>query len=85
MDSPEDDPEPFDEVITSGNAGPTALLPGDVDAARYALCEELELCRETVVLPIVTDGLSGLATVAAVRGDLDRAARLAGYALADTR
>jgi hypothetical protein len=34
-------------------------------------------------VPIVTEGLFGLATVAAVRGDLDRAARLAGYALAE--
>jgi hypothetical protein len=70
-------------VITSDNAEPTALLPGRCRPG--TLREELELHRETVVLPIVTEGLFGLATVAAERGDLDRAARRADYALADAR
>jgi hypothetical protein len=43
--------------------------------------ERLELVRELVVLPMASEGLRGLAAVAACHGDLDRAARLHGAAL----
>ena len=62
--------------------GLAALLTGDTDAARDAFREELRLCRELVVLPYASEGLRGLAAVAAVRGDLHRAARLVGAAAA---
>jgi hypothetical protein len=65
-------------MLLRGNAGLAALLTGDTDAAHEAFREELRLCRETVDLPFAFEGLIGLAAVAAVRGDADRAARLAG-------
>jgi hypothetical protein len=71
---------PYMQMVTAGNAGLAALLTGDVDAACDDLCQELELCRETVVLPIASEGLFGLAAVAVSRGDLEHAARLTGAA-----
>jgi hypothetical protein len=56
------------------------LLTGDTDAASNAFREELRWCRELVVPPFVTEGLLGLAGVAVVGGDADRAARLVGAA-----
>jgi hypothetical protein len=64
-------------MLLHGNAGLAALLTGDTDAAHEAFRDELRLCRETVELPFASEGLIGLAAVAAVRGDADRAARLA--------
>jgi hypothetical protein len=52
----------------------------DTDAARRAFREELEFCRETVYLPYAREGLLGLAAVAAIDGDVQRAARLVGAA-----
>ena len=69
-------------MLVHGNFGLAALLTGDTDAARDAFREELALCRELVVRPFATEGLLGLAGVAAVRGDIDRAARLVGAAAA---
>ena len=65
-------------TLLHGNAGLAALLTGDTDAAHEAFREELRLCRETVDLPFASEGFIGLAAVAAVHGDADRAARLAG-------
>jgi hypothetical protein len=62
-----------------------ALLTGDTEAAEDAFREELRLCRELVVLPFASEGLEGLAAVAAVRGDDHRAARLLGAAAEDRR
>ena len=73
---------PFSWMLVQGNFGLAALLTGDTDAARDAFREELALCRELVVRPFATEGLLGLAGVAAVRGDIDRAARLVGAAAA---
>ena len=73
---------PYLWMLLRGKAGQAALLSGDTEAARQAFREALELCRELVVLPFVTDGVAGLAAVAAVRDDLDRAARLTGAAAA---
>ena len=76
-----DDPSSW--MILRGNFGLAALLTGDTDAARDAFREELRLCRELVVLPVRRPKASlGLAAVAAVRGDVDRAARLVGAAAA---
>jgi predicted ATPase/class 3 adenylate cyclase len=69
-------------TLIRGNAGLTAVLTGDTDGARRAFREELEFCRQTVYLPYAYEGLLGLAAVAAVDGDLQRAARLTGAATA---
>jgi hypothetical protein len=73
---------PFSWMLVQGNFGLAALLTGDTDAAHDAFREELALCRELVVRPFATEGVLGLAGVAAVRGDVDRAARLVGAAAA---
>jgi hypothetical protein len=69
---------PYLWMLLQGNVALTALLTGDSDAARAAFDEELRLCRELVALPFASEGLAGLAAVAAVRDELDRAARLYG-------
>ena len=69
-------------MINSGNAGLAALLTGETDTASHAFREELTLCRETVVRPLVFEGLRGLAAVAVVDGDDKRAATLVGAAAA---
>src|SRR5215217_7367411 len=69
---------PYQRMLLGGNVALTALLTGDTDAARSAFDEELRLCREIVALPFASEGLAGLAAVAAVRDELDRAARLYG-------
>ena len=65
-------------MLVHGNFGLAALLTGDTDAAGHAFREELQLCRELVVPPFACEGLLGLAAVAVVQDDIDRAARLAG-------
>jgi predicted ATPase/class 3 adenylate cyclase len=67
-------------MMVRGNAGLVAVFAGDTDAARRAFRDELEFCRETVYLPYACEGLLGLAAVAAVDGDVRRAARLVGAA-----
>ena len=67
-------------LIVHGNSGLAALLTGDVDAARRAFRQELMLGRELVIRPIASEGLVGLAGVAAAFGDVHRAARLVGAA-----
>jgi hypothetical protein len=69
---------PYLSMMLHGNLGLAALLTGDPDAARQAFRDQLELCRELVVPPVSSEGLLGLAAVATVRDDLDRAARLSG-------
>jgi predicted ATPase/DNA-binding SARP family transcriptional activator len=69
---------PYLSMQLHGNLGLAALLTGDPDAARQAFRDQLELCRELVVPPVSSEGLLGLAAVATVRDDLDRAARLSG-------
>jgi predicted ATPase/class 3 adenylate cyclase len=71
-----DDPSIW--MLLRGNVGLAELLTGDTDAARRAFREELRLCRELVDRHYVSEGLRGLAAVAAVHGDLNRAARLVG-------
>lgn len=67
-------------MLLRRNAAPTALLTGDTNAARAAFGEELRLGRELVALPFASEGLAGLAAVAVLDLDLDRAARLHGAA-----
>jgi predicted ATPase len=75
-----DDPSIW--MLLRGNAGLAAVLTGDTDAAREEFREELRLCRELVDLPYASEGLRGLAAVAAARDDLHRAARLVGASAA---
>jgi hypothetical protein len=67
-------------TINSGNIGLAALLTGETDTASHAFREELTLCREMVLRPVVFEGLRGLAAVAVVHGDANRAATLVGAA-----
>ena len=73
---------PYHSMTLCGNLGLAALMTGDTERATHAFREELTLCRELVVLPLASEGLNGLAALAAVRGEDDRAARLAGAAAA---
>jgi predicted ATPase/class 3 adenylate cyclase len=70
----------FERMINSGNLGLAALLTGKPDSASHAFREELELCREMVVRPVLFEGLRGMAAVAVVHGDDTRAATLLGAA-----
>jgi predicted ATPase/DNA-binding SARP family transcriptional activator len=70
----------FERMINSGNLGLAALLTGETDAASRAFREELTLCRDMVVRPVMFEGLRGLAAVAVVNGDAKRAATLLGAA-----
>jgi predicted ATPase/class 3 adenylate cyclase len=72
----------FEQMMISGNAGLAALLTGETDAASRAFREELRLCREMVVRRVVFEGLRGLAAVAVVDGNDERAAMLVGAAAA---
>jgi hypothetical protein len=65
-------------MLLRGNAGLAELVTGDTDAARDAFREDLRLCRELVDRHYISEGLRSLASVAAVDGDLHRAARLVG-------
>jgi tetratricopeptide (TPR) repeat protein len=67
-------------MLLQGNAGVAALMTGDIDAADQRFREELRLGREMAVVTFATEGLEGLAAVAAARGELERAARLYGAA-----
>jgi predicted ATPase/class 3 adenylate cyclase len=70
----------FERMINSGNLGLAALLTGKTDSALHAFREELKLCREMVVRPVLFEGLRGMAAVAVVHGDDKRAATLLGAA-----
>ena len=69
---------PFVLMVHSGNVGLAALFTGETDAAAQAFREELTLCRDTVDRAHAFEGLRGLAAVAAVHGDDQRAATLVG-------
>jgi predicted ATPase/DNA-binding SARP family transcriptional activator len=73
----------FIRTVIRGNEGWASLLAGEPEAAEDAFRDELRLSRELVVLPFASEGLKGLAAVAAIRGDNDRAARLLGAAAED--
>jgi hypothetical protein len=67
-------------MINSGNLGLAALLRGEADTASRAFREELALCRDMVIRPVIFEGLRGLAAVAVVDGNGMRAATLVGAA-----
>jgi predicted ATPase/class 3 adenylate cyclase len=67
-------------MVNSGNLGLAALLTGETDNASHAFREELNLCRDMVVRTVAFEGLRGLAAVAVVDGDDERAAALVGAA-----
>jgi hypothetical protein len=67
-------------MLNCGNLGLAALLTGETDAASHAFREELALCRDMVVRVVLFEGLRGLAAVAVVDGDAERAATLVGAA-----
>ncbi|HEX6651941.1 MAG TPA: hypothetical protein VF072_04300, partial [Thermoleophilaceae bacterium] len=67
-------------ALTCGNLGLEALFTDDLDRAQDAFDEQLRLCREHVLRHSASEGLGGLAAVAARRGDPERAARLLGAA-----
>jgi hypothetical protein len=71
---------PYVRMINSGNVGLAALLSGEADTASRAFREELALCRNMVIRPVIFEGLRGLAAVAVVHGDDARAATLVGAA-----
>jgi predicted ATPase/class 3 adenylate cyclase len=70
----------FERMINRGNRGLAALLTGETDNAWHAFREELALCRDMVVVPVAFEGLRGLAALAVVAGDDERAATLVGAA-----
>jgi hypothetical protein len=71
---------PFVWMCHHGNLGLASLFTGDTDTARDAFGEELKLCRELAHRQVTSEGLRGLAAVAAVHGDDHRAGRLVGAA-----
>jgi hypothetical protein len=70
----------YTSMVNSGNRALAALLTGETDAASHAFREELGLCRELVVRRVAFEGLRGLAALAVVHGDAQRAATLVGAA-----
>jgi hypothetical protein len=65
-----------------GNVGLEALFSGDVERAREAFREQLQLCQEHVIPLAVPEGVAGLAAIASRRGDPEHGARLLGAATA---
>ena len=74
--------QPYHWMLVRGNVGVAAVLARDTEAARDAFREALTLSREFVVPPVASHALTGLAAVAALDNELERAARLAGAAAA---
>jgi enamine deaminase RidA (YjgF/YER057c/UK114 family) len=67
-------------IFLAGNIGLEALFSGDHERARAAFEEQVRLCAGQEEEALAAEGLGGLAAVAAVEGDLERAARLLGAA-----
>jgi len=71
--------DPMQLAFVCGNLGIGALFSGDLDRACAAFDEQLRISREHV-LWVAAEGLSGMAALAARRGDTEHAARLLGAA-----
>jgi predicted ATPase/DNA-binding SARP family transcriptional activator len=69
---------PFLRMMTTASAGLAALLTGQTNTASQALREALRLCRDLVIRFGLSTGLCGLAAVAVLNGDDERAATLVG-------
>ena len=63
-----------------GGGGGGRAAPPPPAAAAAAFREELGLCRDMVIRPVAFEGLRGLAAIAVLDGDAERAARLVGAA-----
>ena len=74
--------DPFLWMLLRGRSDSPRCSPATPTPRATRSARTLELCRELVVLPVASEGLVGLAAVAAIDDDLDRAARLAGAAAA---
>jgi hypothetical protein len=72
--------DPVWDILQQGNVGLEALFNGDIDRAETAFADQLRLCREHVVDHLASEGLGGMAAIAAHRGDPERAAFLLGAA-----
>jgi predicted ATPase/DNA-binding SARP family transcriptional activator len=76
--------DPNITMFTAANLGVAALLSRDFERAREAFRRQLELCRQHVLRWQAGEGFAGLAAVAALDGEFERAARLFGAACAVT-
>jgi hypothetical protein len=74
--------QPFLWMCLRGDVAVAALLKGDTAAADEAFREALKISHELVLVGFWSGALSGLAAVAAARGEAERAAWLAGAAAA---
>jgi len=72
--------EPLRVIICFGNLGLVALFMSDLERAAAHFKEELRLSVEFGVDWVASDGICGLAAVAACRGEAERAVRLLGAA-----
>jgi non-specific serine/threonine protein kinase len=72
--------DPRAGIFLEGNIGLEALFSGDHERARTAFQEQVRLCALEGWEALAAEGLGGLAAVAAVEGDSERAARLLGAA-----
>ena len=72
--------EPLRVILVVGNLGLASLFTADLDGAAARFAEELRLCREHGLPWIASEGIAGLAAIAARQGDAERAARLLGAA-----
>jgi hypothetical protein len=77
--------EPLSLAVIRGNQGLAALFTGDNAAAATAFIEEVQISRALVVPQLAAEGIGGLGAVAALRGEIDRAARLCGAFLEHRR
>jgi non-specific serine/threonine protein kinase len=74
--------EPWKLLVVWGNLGLVRLLTGDDPGARLAFEEQLQLCRDHNLRWAASEGVAGLAAIAAHQQHFDRAARLFGAATA---
>ena len=72
--------EPLRVILVVGNLGLASLFTADLDDARARFAEEVRLARLHGLAWIASEGIAGLAAIAARQGDADRAARLLGAA-----
>jgi predicted ATPase/DNA-binding SARP family transcriptional activator len=72
--------EPLRRMWVYGNLGHASLFIGDLESAGARFAEQLTLCREHGVTWVASEGIGGLAAVAACQGEPERAARLLGAA-----
>jgi len=74
--------EPLALLLVSGNTGLVRLFTGDNDGARIAFEDQLRICRDHNIRWPASEGLAGLAAIAAGDEQLERAAHLLGAASA---